>query len=130
VFERNKTLLTIVFLGFFCAPISTVVNGQTQKYEELLGTWDVQTEDGSYTFVFEFRMQGDTLVGTYTGSSGQADMENLVYENNALKFSVNVSSMVIDFSATISGEKLSGMLSLQYGEANITGAKRKEKQPS
>ena len=128
--ERNKILLTIVCLCFFCAAVSIVTSAQTQKYEELLGTWDIQTEDGSYTFVFEFRMQGDKLVGKYTGSSGQADMENLTYENNALKFSVNVSSMVIDFSATVSGEKLSGMLSLQYGEANITGAKRKEKQPS
>jgi hypothetical protein len=126
MFERNDVLLTIVCLGFFCAALSTVAGAQAQKYEDLLGTWDVQTEDGTYTFVFEFSMQGDTLVGKYTGSSGQADMENLTYENNALKFSVNVNSMVIDFSATISGEKLSGMLSLQYGEANITGTKRKE----
>jgi polyisoprenoid-binding protein YceI len=127
MFERNKALLTIVFLSFFCAAISTAASAQAQKYEELLGTWDVQTEDGSYTFVFEFHMQGDTLAGKYTGSSGQADMEKLTFEDHALKFSVNVNNMVIDFSATISGEKLSGMLSLQYGEGNITGTKRKER---
>jgi hypothetical protein len=34
--------------------------------------------------------------------------------------------MVIDFSATIEGENLEGMLSLEYGEANIIGTKRKK----
>jgi hypothetical protein len=33
--------------------------------------------------------------------------------------------MVIDFSAIVAEDKLSGMLSLQYGEAAITGARRK-----
>jgi hypothetical protein len=33
--------------------------------------------------------------------------------------------MVIDFEATIDGDSLEGMLSMEFGEAPITGTKRK-----
>jgi hypothetical protein len=53
-------------------------------------------------------------------------MANLTFENNTVKFSVTVGNgMVIDFSAIVAEDKLSGMLSLQYGEAGITGTRRK-----
>jgi hypothetical protein len=53
-------------------------------------------------------------------------MANLTFENNTVKFSVTVGGdMVIDFSAIVAEDKLTGTLSLQYGEASITGAKRK-----
>ena len=34
-------------------------------------------------------------------------------------------TMSIDFTATIEGDSLEGFLSMEYGEANITGKKRK-----
>jgi len=33
--------------------------------------------------------------------------------------------MVIDFSAIVAEDRLTGMLSLEYGEAGITGSRRK-----
>ncbi len=68
----------------------------------------------------------ESLAGKYTGSSGETEMEDLSFEDNELGFSVDVNGMVIDFSATIEGENLEGMLSLEHGEANITGTKRKK----
>jgi hypothetical protein len=113
-------------LVLLCLSMATVLNAQSKKYEVLLGTWDVQTEDGAYTFTFEFTMKDDALAGKFTGSSGEVEMTDLSFEDNTLKFSVDVNGMVIDFSATIEGESLEGMLSLEYGEANITGTKRKK----
>lgn len=113
-------------LVLLCLSMATVLNAQSKKYEVLLGTWDVQTEDGAYTFTFEFTMKDDALTGEFTGSSGEVEMTDLSFEDNTLEFSVDVNGMVIDFSATIEGESLEGMLSLEYGEANITGTKRKK----
>ena len=123
---KDKFKLTPFFVLFiFCLSMS-IIFGQTEKYKALLGTWDVQTEDGSYEFVFEFSLQEDTLMGKFTGSSGETDMENLTFEDNKLSFSVDISGMIIDFATTIDEGSLEGMLSLEYGEANISGEKRKD----
>jgi hypothetical protein len=119
---KNKVLLIFV-AAVFCFSTVSVFSAQVKKYEALLGTWDVETESGEYTFTFEFFMDGDILKGNYTGRSGEAEMENLSFEDNTLKFTVDV-GMVIDFSVTVEDESLEGMLSMEYGEANITGKKR------
>jgi hypothetical protein len=110
--------------------LTALSSGQTQtpaqKYEALLGTWDVQTEGASYTFVFEFILEDGILKGKYTGSSGTAKMDSLTFENNILKFSVTVNTMTLDYAAAIDGDKLTGQVTLQYGQADISGQKRKK----
>ena len=82
--------------------------------------------DGSREFVWEFSLKDGKLVGKYSGASGTAEMSNLTFENNTVKFSVTVGNgMVIDFSAIVAEDKLAGMLSLEFGEAPIVGTKRK-----
>lgn len=120
---KNRVLI-IFIAAVVCFSAVSVFSAQAEKYEALLGTWDVETESGEYTFTFVFSMDGETLKGNYTGSSGDAEMENLSFEDNKLIFTVDV-GIVIDFSATIEGDALEGMLSMEYGEANISGTKRK-----
>ena len=114
----------LVLAALFAIPAS--VTAQAQKYDALLGTWDVKMEDGSREFVFEFKMEDGKLVGKYTGASGTLDMKDLTFEDNTVKFNVTVGNdMVITYSAIVAEGKLSGTLSLQFGEASIMGAKRK-----
>ncbi len=123
---KSNTPINII-LVILCLSLGTSLSAQSKKYEALLGTWDVETDSAQYTFVFEFVMEGDTLKGKFTGSSGETDMQKLSFEDNNLEFSVEVSDgMVIDFLATIDGGLLEGSLALEYGEANIAGEKRKE----
>ncbi|HSA95333.1 MAG TPA: hypothetical protein VLJ16_04735, partial [Acidobacteriota bacterium] len=99
---------------------------QAQKYDALLGTWDVKMEDGSREFVWEFMMKDGKLAGKYTGGSGTVDMKDLTFEDNTVKFNVTVGNdMVITYSAIVAEGKLAGTLSLQFGEAAIAGVKRK-----
>lgn len=96
---------------------------QEEAYQPLLGTWDVETEDGAFAFVWEFVLEGGALKGIYTGQSGETDMLDLKFEDNQLEFRVDI-GMEITFSASIDGDYLEGTLSLQYGEAAFTGKKR------
>ncbi len=121
---KNRALI-IIFIAVFCLSSAGVFSAQAKKYEALLGTWDVETESGEFTFTFVFSMDGETLKGTFTGDSGESEMENLSFEDNEVKFTVDIGMMVIDFSATIEGDSLEGMLSMEYGEANISGKKIK-----
>jgi len=120
-----KYRVLVIFVAVvFCFSVTSVFSAQANKYENLIGTWDVETESGMYAFVFAFTMDGETLKGTFTGSSGDAEMENLSFEDKKLKFTVDA-GVVIDFSATVEGDALEGILSLTYGESNISGKKRK-----
>jgi hypothetical protein len=116
-------------LVLFCQLISSAAFGQEDPYKDLLGKWDVQTEDGQYTFVWTFIIDKGELTGTSVSSSGEFKMENLKFENGKVTFLVNVvaggQTMPIQFSAVIEGDSLRGGLSLQYGEANIVGKKKK-----
>lgn|SRR5512141_562543 len=123
---KIRNLTTVLLAAVFFITLSTAGAAQTQKPDPLLGTWDVKTEDGAREFVFEFFMKDGKLAGKFTGASGTSDMANLTFADNTVKFSVTVGNgMVIDFSAIVAEDKLSGMLSLEYGEAAITGTRRK-----
>ncbi len=99
---------------------------QAQKYDELLGTWDVKLEDGSREFVFEFALKDGKLTGKYTGASGTTEMADLTFEDHTVKFNVTVGNgMVIAYSAIVGEGRLNGTLSLEFGDAGITGARRK-----
>jgi len=102
---------------------------QAQKYEALLGVWDAETEGPQYTFVFTFTLEEGELAGVFEGQSGEEEMQNLTFEDNLVTFTVEIDmggqSMAIDFEATIDGDSLEGMLSMEFGEAPISGIKRK-----
>jgi len=121
--------MAIVGIVLFCLSAAFLVGAQEKGYESLIGEWDVQTEDGQYTFVFVFSMEGETLKGLFKGTSGDYEMEDLSFKGNELSFTVSIDAggqtMSIDYSATIEGDTLEGYLSMEYGEANITGKKRK-----
>jgi hypothetical protein len=126
---KPRITLTIglaVLLGLsLTAPAAAQAQTPAQKYGALLGTWDAQTEDAAYTFIFEFSLEDGTLKGKYTGASGTTPMDKLVFENNNFSFSVTVNDMTLDYSGYIDGDKLTGQVSLPFGQAGITGKKRK-----
>jgi len=121
----QKKVNTLIVAGLLCLLFSLGVSAQSDQYEALLGIWDVETEDGQYSFTFEFKMEEETLKGLFTGTSGETTMDNLKFEDGNLSFSVDLGGMIIDFKAVIAEGKLEGGLSLEYGEANIFGTKRK-----
>ena len=123
---KLRKAMIVMILAAFVLPGYGAGPAQAQKLDALLGTWDVKMEDGSREFVWEFSLQDGKLAGKHTGSSGTMEMADLTFENGALKFNVTVAStMVITFTANVAEGQLTGMLSLEYGEASITGTKRK-----
>jgi len=102
---------------------------QAQKYEALLGVWDAETDGAQYTFVFTFTLEDGKLAGVFEGQSGEVEMQSLAFEDNRVTFTVEIDAggqgMVIDFEATLDGDSLEGQLSMEFGEALITGTKRK-----
>ena len=127
--KAKNSGVTIVGIVLFCLSATFLAFAHEANFEALLGEWDVQTSDGQYTFVFVFSMEGETLKGLFKGTSGDYEMEDLSFKGSELTFSVTIDAggqtMSIDYSATIEEDSLEGFLSMEYGDANITGKKRK-----
>ena len=124
----NRRVLVILFIQVFIFFSLTAFGVQAKKYEALLGTWDVETESGSYRFIFKFSLQDSDLTGIYIGNAGETIMEDLSFEDNKFSFYVIIDAidrdLILDFEATVIGNKLEGIISLEYGDANIIGKKR------
>ena len=122
----HLVLLGMIFLLFFG---SYPAGAQTDSYKNLLGEWDAETESGQYQFVFKFYIEDEKLKGSFEGSTGIVDMQKLSFEENTVRFTVDIDaggqSMTIDFEAVIEGDSLQGFLSMEFGESAITGSKRK-----
>ncbi|MBU1185400.1 MAG: hypothetical protein KJ908_00745 [Acidobacteria bacterium] len=127
----RKLVTSPILMGMLvlCLFSAAPAGAQNDTYNNLLGEWDAETESGQYQFVFKFFMENDELKGTFEGSTGIVDMQKLSFEENTVRFTVDIDaggqSMAIAFEATIDGDSLQGFLSMEFGEGAITGSKRK-----
>jgi hypothetical protein len=126
---KSRWILQLGMMALFLGLTLTGTSAQDQKYDALLGVWDAETDGAQYTFVFTFTMKDGALAGTFEGQSGEVEMQKLAFKDSTVTFTVEIDAggqtMAIDFEATIDGDSLEGMLSMEFGEAAITGSKRK-----
>lgn len=110
----------------FCLISAGVYGGQN---EALLGTWDVETEDGQFSFAFKFFMEEETLAGTFEGPMGDVAMQNIEFKDNKVTFSFEIDAggqmMAVDVDGTIDGDTIEGLIAADMGEMGFSGAKRK-----
>ncbi|MBU1339322.1 MAG: hypothetical protein KKD56_09660 [Acidobacteria bacterium] len=127
----RKLVTSPILMGMLvlCLFSAAPAGAQNDTYNNLLGEWDAETESGQYQFVFKFFMENDELKGTFEGSTGIVDMQKLSFEENTVRFTVDIDaggqSMAIDFEANIDGDSLLGFLNMEFGEGAITCSKRK-----
>ena len=114
----NAACLVIFFflILFSCAP--------KNRYTPILGIWDVQDEAGSAEMTWNFSLEDRKLAGIYSGSPGEFEMENLIFEGENLSFTVTLVSMAINIEAVIEDGTLTGKIKHKYGQSNIHGKKR------
>jgi hypothetical protein len=111
------SLIIFIFLLLFsCA--------QKKQYSPILGIWDVQDKEGSAEMTWDFSLEDRKLTGIYSGSPGEFEMTNLVFEGKSLSFSVTLVSMTISIEAVIERRTLTGVIKHKYGQSNILGKKR------
>lgn len=130
---KTHSLTRILLACALCAgsilPFAAAQEKKDDPYKDVLGTWDVRTDDGGYIFVFKFFLENNELKGLFTGQSGEVKMQNLKVDGTKVTFLVNVGAggqgMDINFTVFVAGDEMTGQLVLQFGEANVTGKKKK-----
>ncbi len=96
------------------------------------GTWEMSSEgpNGTMTQTLEIQQDGGTIKGTITGRRGPSPFEGTI-TGNKLSFSVkrqtqDGSTMVMDYTATVSGDSLTGKVhSERFGDRDFTAKRTK-----
>jgi hypothetical protein len=96
------------------------------------GTWEMTSEgpNGTMTQTLEIQQDGGTIKGTITGRRGPAPLEGTI-TGNKLSFTVkrqtqNGDTMVMEYTATVDGDSLTGKVhSERFGDRDFSAKRTK-----
>jgi hypothetical protein len=93
------------------------------------GTWNttINSPMGSQNGTLSLATDGGTLTGKISGPQGDIDIEDGTVDGDSLAWKANMTSpmpMTLEFSATVSGDEISGEVKLgAFGNATFTGTR-------
>ena len=93
------------------------------------GVWNTVTNTpmGPQNATLTLATDGDTLTGTMSGPQGAIDIEDGAVDGDSLSWKANITSpmaMTLEFSATVSGDEISGNVVLgAFGNASFSGTR-------
>jgi hypothetical protein len=93
------------------------------------GTWKIAMETplGTRQASLALSAAGGVLRGTLSGEAGTTAIENGRVSGNDIAFTVDITqpmSMTLEFSATVTGEAMTGSVKLgMFGTAPLTGTR-------
>ncbi len=117
------------------AVLVTLGIGVTQVWaaaEDITGEWELTTSFNDMQMMATLTLAKKSD-GTLTGKWGSADLKDVKFDAGKLTFARTVSmggqDATMNFTGTIKDGKLTGTLSSDMGDSQVTGAKRKPKPP-
>lgn len=92
------------------------------------GTWNMamNTPMGAQSGTLELKTNGDILEGSMAGPQGTVALEDGKVDGDSLSWKITAAqmNMVIEFSATIDGDKMTGEAELgSFGKATLEGTR-------
>jgi hypothetical protein len=93
------------------------------------GTWNttMNTPMGAQNGTLTLATDGNTLTGKLSSPQGEIDLEDGTVDGDALSWKANITSpmaMTLEFSATVSGDEISGDVKLgAFGNATFSGTR-------
>jgi hypothetical protein len=125
--NRGKCLLAAILLTLMIGA------AQAMAAEDITGDWGVTVDSpwGPLQGTLTFEKAPD---GALTGKWGARPLSNVKFENDQLTFARTIwtpdGDMTQNFKGTVKDGKLTGVVSTDQGESNLTGAKRKPVSPA
>ncbi len=92
------------------------------------GTWNMtmNTPMGAQSATLELKTNGDSLEGSMAGPQGTVALEEGKVDGDSLSWKITAAqmNMVIEFSATVDGDKMTGEAELgSFGKATLEGTR-------
>ncbi len=117
---------TLALLAAFVATPATL---PAQDVEDFLGEWTstIETQRGTATTTYVFRMDGDVLKGTMSGRMGETEIDEVTYEDGTISFNLTRNfqgnSMTLTYTAKIVEGVMQGTVSTPRGEREFTATR-------
>ena len=93
------------------------------------GTWNttINTPMGAQNGTLTISTEGGNLSGKMSGPAGEMDIQDGAIDGDNLTWKADITSpmaMTLEFSATVSGDDISGSVKLgAFGDASFTGTR-------
>ena len=93
------------------------------------GVWNTVTNTpmGPQSATITLATDGNSLTGNMAGAQGAIDIEDGAADGDSLSWKANITSpmpMTLEFSATVSGDEISGNVKLgAFGNASFSGTR-------
>jgi hypothetical protein len=93
------------------------------------GTWNttINTPMGAQQGTLTLSTDGGTLTGKMAGAQGEMELQDGTVDGDTLTWKADMTSpmpMTLEFSATVSGDEISGNVKLgAFGDATFTGTR-------
>ncbi|MEJ2090158.1 MAG: hypothetical protein P8Y69_17195 [Gammaproteobacteria bacterium] len=106
---------------------NSILEGRERKSAD--GTWNttMNTPMGAQNGTLTLATDGNTLTGKLSSPQGEIDLEDGTVDGDALSWKANITSpmaMTLEFSATVSGDEISGDVKLgAFGNATFSGTR-------
>ena len=113
--------------------VLSVTMPDTFAAEDITGDWEITMEFGGRQ-MFATLSISQTPNGTYAGKWGSSELSNVRFDGKRLSFTRTITmrdqEFTMNYSATLHGGRLIGLLSSDRGEFAADGARRKPKPPA
>ena len=116
-------------LAFLAAAIASTAALQAQDPKDFVGEWEstMETQRGTFTTIYMFTMDGDMLEGTMSGRMGETKIDEVMYEDGTISFSVTRNmqgdSMTFTYTATMVEGVIHGTMLTPRGEREFTATR-------
>ena len=93
------------------------------------GTWNttINTPMGAQQGTLTLSTEGGALTGTMAGAQGEMEIKDGAVDGDTLSWKADMTSpmpMTLEFSATVSGDEISGSVKLgAFGDATFSGTR-------
>ncbi|MDH3649055.1 MAG: hypothetical protein OEQ53_05190 [Saprospiraceae bacterium] len=123
---------TMIFaIGTFMTSCSASKRASAAKSVELkdpvAGTWDYEvsgTPDGTVSGQMVIMKEGDSYKAKLTNDMGEAPIDNLVIDSNALNGSFDFQGFQLDISGDFEGEAFNGEIGVEYTTFPMVATRR------
>ena len=99
---------------------------------DLNGRWEgsMNTPNGDFALVFNFKVQGATLSGIVETPNGNADITDGKVDGNKFSFKTHAGDAEINHEGTLSGDAIQLKVSGPWGDSEMTLKRSAEKPPA
>lgn len=120
--KKGLIFMIAIFIAYGCATTKKAVDISVGEWEYVLKN----LPDGDATGTFTIVKEGDNYSGALHTDQGDAQLDNVVIENDELVATFEFMDYTIDMTGKFVGDAFTGKCSVEYNDFPMTAVRKKQ----